>query len=346
MADPTPPALWWSASRGWLISERPHRDGYHVVAVDEIEPRLPADAVRLVPESDVQFLLDDGERMLAQHATDVAEIDRLRAGLRARPAPAAGQAREPVYLAADVWQALHLPVEEFDGYYERNGWGETWAVLMAAVRGPAKCGRPVDGEVCVLAPHSESAPCYGASDVGSSEPLPSPATVQAPDATPCRNDAVAAWLKRSRDTHDRDDAQWWVIDQLLDDYRTHADYGTPLDREVHEPPHASAVDCPDGSCSGAAPDTGQAPDVAASAPGILHMAMRYALGRATYAVWEVCDAIKAHAAELAPGTRERMAQEIVEALRYGRGGMDMDIARWADARRVLLGTDTTPEETD
>lgn len=78
----------------------------------------------------------------------------------------------PVYLAADVWSALRLPDAGFAGYYERNGWAETWAVLMAAVRGPGRCGRDVDGAPCVLAPHSESTPCHGASDVGSSEPLP------------------------------------------------------------------------------------------------------------------------------------------------------------------------------
>jgi len=64
MADPSPtgdtaaetPAVWWSASRGWLLSERPRKDGYHVAevrpggdAVDEIEPALPDDAIPLCP---------------------------------------------------------------------------------------------------------------------------------------------------------------------------------------------------------------------------------------------------------------------------------------------------------
>jgi hypothetical protein len=51
-----PPAVWWSASRGWLLSERPRKDGYHVAevrpggdAVDEIEPALPDDAIPLCP---------------------------------------------------------------------------------------------------------------------------------------------------------------------------------------------------------------------------------------------------------------------------------------------------------
>lgn len=78
----------------------------------------------------------------------------------------------PAYLAQDLWMALGLPVKEFDGYFQRNRWANTWANLLSAVRGPAAvCGAYVDGEVCVLAPHNIG-PHMGRSDVGSSEPLP------------------------------------------------------------------------------------------------------------------------------------------------------------------------------
>lgn len=123
-----------------------------------------------------------------------------------QPAVPDGHHAPPTYLALDVWQALGLPVDQFDGYYERNGWAETWAVLMAAVRGPAQCERPVDGDVCVLAPHSESNPCYAASDVGSSEPLPFPPAVpdgeDAPSfcacTTECSGEDMSCPLARER----------------------------------------------------------------------------------------------------------------------------------------------------
>lgn len=53
---------------------------------------------------------------------------------------------------------------------------------------------------------------------------------------PERGDAVEAWIKRHRDSYGSqvDDA-WRVLDDLLDDYREHADTGTPLDREVQGP---------------------------------------------------------------------------------------------------------------
>jgi hypothetical protein len=46
---------------------------------------------------------------------------------------------------------------------------------------------------------------------------------------PRRDDAVAAWLKRRRDEQpDKDSGSWRVIDDLLDEYREHAETGTPL----------------------------------------------------------------------------------------------------------------------
>lgn len=51
---------------------------------------------------------------------------------------------------------------------------------------------------------------------------------------PHRDDEVAAWLKRMRDRDWCQDA-WYAIDMLLDDYRLHADTGTPLSEEVVGP---------------------------------------------------------------------------------------------------------------
>ena len=54
-----------------------------------------------------------------------------------------------------------------------------------------------------------------------------------------RNSDVAAWIKRHRDSYNREASQsgaeaWQAVDDLLNDYRTHADYGLPLHQEVNE----------------------------------------------------------------------------------------------------------------
>jgi hypothetical protein len=76
------------------------------------------------------------------------------------------------WMCSDLWTAMGLPPAEFDGYFARNGFGNTWAALLGSIRGPLRCGKRIDVSWCVLAPHSEDAPCYGAEDVGVSEPLP------------------------------------------------------------------------------------------------------------------------------------------------------------------------------
>lgn len=45
---------------------------------------------------------------------------------------------------------------------------------------------------------------------------------------PRRGDHVEAWLKQQRDQFFRDSVVWVAFDQQLDDYRLHADTGTPL----------------------------------------------------------------------------------------------------------------------
>lgn len=85
------------------------------------------------------------------------------------PDPVAGV---QVSMTLDLWMAMGLESEDFHSYYERNGYADTWSTLLGRIRTPLPCGKPVDGESCVLAPHSDAAPCYGPSDVGHSEPLP------------------------------------------------------------------------------------------------------------------------------------------------------------------------------
>lgn len=69
------------------------------------------------------------------------------------------------------------------------------------------------------------------------------------DFVPTRDDAVAAWIKRSRDQYEHDehvyttDMRWDALDDLLEDYREHADTGVPLGREVAGPyAHLESVD--------------------------------------------------------------------------------------------------------
>jgi hypothetical protein len=50
-----------------------------------------------------------------------------------------------------------------------------------------------------------------------------------------RGSDVEAWIKRHRELYGRTDDKWHAIDYMLDDYRDHADTGTPLDREVQGP---------------------------------------------------------------------------------------------------------------
>lgn len=65
---------------------------------------------------------------------------------------------------------------------------------------------------------------------------------------------------------------------------------------------------------------------------ILFYAFRYTLGRMTYAVSTVADAIIQHAHEIHPKTRDTMTWEIRRALNYDGAGMDMDRKEW---ERVL-----------
>jgi hypothetical protein len=51
---------------------------------------------------------------------------------------------------------------------------------------------------------------------------------------PRRGDAVETWLKAQRDEYREQTDDWFHLDELLDQYRLHADTGTPLDQHVCE----------------------------------------------------------------------------------------------------------------
>lgn len=71
---------------------------------------------------------------------------------------------------------------------------------------------------------------------------------------PRRDDQVAAWIKRRRDAYDQQhDVQWDVLDELLDDYRLHADAGVPLDQHVCE--GGTPDDCSEGHGAAQQPTT-------------------------------------------------------------------------------------------
>ncbi len=54
--------------------------------------------------------------------------------------------------------------------------------------------------------------------------------------SPHRGDQVEAWIKTFRDEWPQHHREWHGLDKLLDDYRLHADTGTPLDEDVTDGP--------------------------------------------------------------------------------------------------------------
>lgn len=65
-------------------------------------------------------------------------------------------------------------------------------------------------------------------------------------------------------------------------------------------------------------------------------AVRYALGRATYAVNDVVDVLTAERASLSPETRDCIVRDITEAEQRGNLGMDMDAQEWRRLRDALI----------
>lgn len=66
---------------------------------------------------------------------------------------------------------------------------------------------------------------------------------------------------------------------------------------------------------------------------ILPYAVRYALGRRSFAVADVCDAVEREAAGLSDELRSVIARDIREALDRGETGDECDANRW---RRALI----------
>ncbi len=61
---------------------------------------------------------------------------------------------------------------------------------------------------------------------------------------PARDDDIATWLKQQRDQMEDRFGRlpaWYVLDDLLDTYRLHADTVTPLDQ--HVPCACTPADC-------------------------------------------------------------------------------------------------------
>lgn len=79
---------------------------------------------------------------------------------------------------------------------------------------------------------------------------------------------------------------------------------------------------------------------------ILFYAFRYALGRMTYAVNDVAQAIIQNASNLHHSTRNLMAKEIREAIHDGHAGMDMDIKQWNQVLAELNKRETHETEED
>lgn len=83
---------------------------------------------------------------------------------------------------------------------------------------------------------------------------------------------------------------------------------------------------------------------------ILVYAARYALGRRTYAVADVCEAIEAHfkprttRIRLAPDTISVLRRDIGEELERGGGGDKCDRERWEGLLKVLAGFNIQVED--
>lgn len=65
-------------------------------------------------------------------------------------------------------------------------------------------------------------------------------------------------------------------------------------------------------------------------------AVRYALGRMTYAVHDVVEVLSRNVDALAPNTRQAIGEDIDDALAEGRAGMAMDVEQWKSLRDIFL----------
>lgn len=68
---------------------------------------------------------------------------------------------------------------------------------------------------------------------------------------------------------------------------------------------------------------------------VLFCAFRYALGRRTYVVGKICEAIRQNASSIQSNLRSQMIEEISEAVDTKQAGDDINVQRWLECRRVL-----------
>lgn len=64
-------------------------------------------------------------------------------------------------------------------------------------------------------------------------------------------------------------------------------------------------------------------------------AMRYALGRKTYVVEQVCNVLIKNAHDLTSDNRYKMGAEIIRAINRNEAGMDMDVKCWQSVLEVF-----------
>ncbi len=68
---------------------------------------------------------------------------------------------------------------------------------------------------------------------------------------------------------------------------------------------------------------------------ILFWAFRYALGRMTYCVADVAEALIINAPYIQRRNRDQIIREINEAIMRKQAGMDMDVQRWREVVAAL-----------
>lgn len=116
---------------------------------------------------------------------------------------------------------------------------------VAALDGSAEAGGPTEGHQPCICGRRDMCRC--AYDAEADTPAPAP--------LPRRDDHVAAWIKRARDARADGPSPRWdylALDYLLDDYRLHADTGTPLDEHVCD--GGQCDDCREGNIPAPAPE--------------------------------------------------------------------------------------------
>lgn len=74
-------------------------------------------------------------------------------------------------------------------------------------------------------------------------------------------------------------------------------------------------------------------------PVMLMYAFRYALGRRSYAVGDVADALIAHIGDLRPDWRRQIIRDIDDAIEDGRAGDFDDAQRWRHVANVMTAAE-------